>query len=72
MTDKDFIDGMVNGKFVQESHRAYCVLLYYSAVRKSEARRALREQFRLTPKDSFESAIRGCACKPNQRHIGRR
>jgi len=50
MSDRDFIDGMEHGKFVQESHRAYCVLLYYSAVRKSEARRALKEQFRLTPK----------------------
>ena len=50
MTDQDFIDGMTSGKFIEPSHRAYCVLLYYSAVRKSEARRALKEQFRLTPK----------------------
>jgi hypothetical protein len=48
MSERDFLDGMEHGKFVQESHRAYCVLLYYSAVRKSEARRALKEQFRVT------------------------
>jgi hypothetical protein len=50
MTDQEFIDGMTHGKFVEPSHQAYCVLLYYSAVRKSEARRALKEQFRVTSK----------------------
>jgi len=48
LTEEDFQDGMENGKFVEPLHRAYCVLLYYSAVRSTEARRVMREQFQLT------------------------
>jgi hypothetical protein len=39
---------MEQGKFVQKRHRAYCVALYYFAVRKTEALRPLRENFSLT------------------------
>ncbi|HUJ84763.1 MAG TPA: hypothetical protein VLV84_04070 [Candidatus Acidoferrales bacterium] len=51
LTDKDFIDGMESGYFVQEGHKAFVALLYYTAVRKSEALRATREQFQITKKD---------------------
>jgi hypothetical protein len=52
LTDEDFKEGMEHGKFLKPNHKAYCVLLYYSAVRKTEGQRARREQFRVT-----ESAI---------------
>jgi hypothetical protein len=48
LTDREFSEGMEQGHFVQPSHRAYCVLLYYSAVRKTEASRVLREQLQIT------------------------
>jgi len=48
ITDEDFVKGMAQGKFVQPKHRGYVALLYYSAVRKREALRATREQFRLS------------------------
>jgi integrase len=48
MSDEDFQNGMENGEFVDLAHRAYCVLLYYSAVRKCEALRAFRNQFQVT------------------------
>ena len=40
---------MESGHFVRKKHRGFCVLLYYSAVRKMEALRALREQFTIEP-----------------------
>jgi hypothetical protein len=45
ITDDEFSVGMKTGHFVNEAHKAYPVLLYYSAVRKLEALRALKEQF---------------------------
>ncbi len=51
LTDKDFLEGMANGKFVQQGHRAFVALLYYTAVRKTEALRAKREQFKITDTD---------------------
>ncbi len=48
LSDRDFLDGMEQGVFLKPSHRAYCVLLYYSAVRKTEGQRARREQFQIT------------------------
>jgi len=50
LTEQDFKDGMEHGKFVEQKHRAFCVLLYYSAVRKKEALRVLKEQFQVRPK----------------------
>ncbi|MGA3289817.1 MAG: hypothetical protein ABSD42_06215 [Candidatus Bathyarchaeia archaeon] len=51
LTDKDFTDGMEAHYFVKEDHKAFVALLYYSAVRKSEALRATREQFTITKTD---------------------
>jgi len=48
ITDEEFNHGMEYGKFLQSSHEAYCVLLFYSAVRKTEGLRTIREQFTLT------------------------
>ena len=42
---KEFQDGMDNGKFCKPLHKAYAVLLYYSGVRKTEARLTLRDNF---------------------------
>jgi len=49
LTDEDFRDGMEHGRFIRQKHRAFCVLLYYSAVRKKEALRTLKEQFQVQP-----------------------
>jgi len=51
LTDDDFKEGMEHGKFLKQKHRAFCVLLYYSAVRKKEALRAFKEQFVVSPKE---------------------
>ena len=48
LTDADFEEGMKNGTFIQTGHRAYCILLYYSAVRTTEAHRVVREDFKFT------------------------
>jgi hypothetical protein len=48
LTLDDFKEGMEQGKFVQPEHRAYCILLYYSAVRKTEGLLVEREQFQIT------------------------
>ena len=49
LTEDEFKEGMHSGHFVRKKHRGFCVLLYYSAVRKMEALRALREQFTIEP-----------------------
>lgn len=49
LTDEDFEEGMRQGKFVEPTkHKGFVTLLYYSAVRKTEGLRALREQFQIT------------------------
>jgi integrase len=48
MNEDEFKQGMETGKFLSPRHRAYCVLLYYSAVRKQEGLKAKREQFQIT------------------------
>jgi hypothetical protein len=50
ITDEKFSEGMTKGHFVKQSHAAYCVLLYYSAVRKKEAFKP-RENFKITETD---------------------
>jgi integrase len=55
LTDQDFVDGMTNGTFIQERHKGYCVLLYYSAVRKAEALRATKEQFDIRSETTYFS-----------------
>jgi integrase len=47
-TDKEFTDGMNTGHFVNDVQRAYCVLLFYSGVRRGEALEVKREQFQIT------------------------
>ncbi len=50
LSDEDFVKGMNDGKFVRKpEHQGLVTLLHYSAVRISEALKAKREQFRLTP-----------------------
>lgn len=48
MTDEEFKEGMETGKFVHRKHKGYCVLLFYTGVRKLEAGNAKREQFQIT------------------------
>jgi len=45
MEFNQFIENMNSGKFCKAKHRAFAVLLVYYGVRKSEARRATKEQF---------------------------
>jgi hypothetical protein len=45
MTFNEFREGIEHGKFVKDSHRAFAVCLAYYGVRKTEARRAKKEQF---------------------------
>ena len=47
LSDKDLEEGMTHGTFLEPNHQAYCVLLYYTAVRKTEGSRAVREQFQI-------------------------
>jgi len=49
LTDEEFLEGMKKGKFVKPEHKGFVALLHYTAVRKEEALRAKREQFRLEP-----------------------
>lgn len=49
LTDKEFEEGMTKGYFVEPKHRAYCILLHYSAVRRWEGLRVVREQFQIHP-----------------------
>jgi integrase len=48
LTDEEFEHGMETGYFVKEKHKAFVVLLWYSGVRKEEALRAIKKQFRIT------------------------
>ena len=46
MTDQEFLQGMKEGKFVKtDMHKAYNALLYYTGVRRNEARLTIKEQF---------------------------
>ena len=47
ISHEDFVKGMKEGHFCNYRHRAFAVLLYYSAIRKTEALRSIREQFQL-------------------------
>lgn len=44
LTDEEWIELMNQGYFVEKEHRGFVALLYYSAVRKTEALRTLRNQ----------------------------
>lgn len=49
ITEEEFGEGMSHGHFVNRNHRAYCILLYYTGIRKSEALKVVRDQFTLQP-----------------------
>jgi integrase len=55
ISDEEFAEGMDNGKSLRLDHKAFCVLLFYSAVRDTEALRARREQFQITKANIFFS-----------------
>jgi hypothetical protein len=48
LTDEEFKESMEHGLFKRSKHRAFCVLLFYSGVRKGEAARTVKEQFTTT------------------------
>jgi len=50
MTDQDFKIKLQSGEFKQPIHKAYAVLIYYSAVRRLEALRACGKQFTFNKK----------------------
>lgn len=47
LTKQEFEEGLLSGKFCQQKHRAFAVMLWYAGLRKSELRRALKEQFQI-------------------------
>ena len=47
ISDEDFSKVMSNGYFAKRKHKGFIAILYYSAVRKREALRAKKEQFRI-------------------------
>lgn len=53
ISDADFAAGMESENFVLEDHKAYPVVLYYSAVRKLEALRATKDQFTFTEAEVY-------------------
>ncbi len=48
ITDEAFKLAMETGTFKQEKHKAYAVLLFYTAVRRGEGTRTIKEQFTIT------------------------
>jgi integrase len=48
LTDQDFTEGIEHGKFLKPGHKEFCILLYYSAVRTSEALRTTKKNFVIT------------------------
>ena len=53
LTDKEFLEGMKQGHFVERKHRGFVALLYYFAIRKSEGLKAKKEQFRISGGDLY-------------------
>jgi hypothetical protein len=49
MTEAEFAQGMNQGHFVNQKHKAYCILLYYTGIRRGEGVLLIRDQFRLLP-----------------------
>jgi len=47
LTMEEFLKAMKTGKFVKPEHKAFVALLFYTGVRRGEALKAKREQFRL-------------------------
>lgn len=51
--DPQFAEGMNKGPFKKPEYRAIPVLYFYSAVRKTEGNRAIKDQFNVTPDTVF-------------------
>lgn len=51
ITDEDFERIMTTGLFFKQEHKGYASGLYYTAVRREELRKALKEQFQVTKTD---------------------
>ena len=51
ITDEEFVTLMRTGEFKKPQHKGYATGLYYTAVRKEELRRAMKEQFQITNTD---------------------
>jgi len=49
ISDVDFQKGIKEGTFVKPRHKAFAVLLFYSAIRNGEALRVTRENFSTSP-----------------------
>lgn len=47
LTELDFLEAMRKARFTQDKHRGFVALLYYTGVRRTEALRATKEQFKL-------------------------
>ena len=47
LTDEEFREGIEHGYFVHRKHKGFVVFLHYSALRKSEALKMRKEQFRV-------------------------
>lgn len=47
LTEEEFLEAMRKGRFVKRKHRGFVALLYYTGIRRGEALRAKKEQFRL-------------------------
>jgi len=50
ITDTEFAEGMASGHFVEDNHRAFCILLFYTGVRRGEAIRVTKQQFQISDK----------------------
>ena len=58
MTDEEFAQGMETGYFVEEYHKAFVVLLFYTGVRCAEALRVVKQQFTLTKENIIFSVLK--------------
>lgn len=47
LSDEEWTEYMEKGQFVERNHKGFLALLFYTGVRQTEARRALKEQFRV-------------------------
>ena len=47
LSESDFIKGMKKGTFFKRDHKGFVALLYHTGIRKMEALRATKEQFKL-------------------------
>jgi integrase len=54
--EADFKRGIETGLFLQPKHKAYCVFLYYSALRKTEALKLRKKDFQIGNKNILVTA----------------